>query len=254
VEAPALRSIEPPALEDINTRSAEPVQPERAEMASHTDEATKEDGVEPDLRGLLPDDWPTTAAAPTRPMPLVAPEEVEKAVADTKSALNNYEAVPPGNADARADAVSDFHGAAGEAGRLLSYRRPDESESAQGLTQFAELLETAAKKPALLTSLEALAAVRWPELPDGYGVLAVGTVQSQAPVGQLYEMKLESRGKDGRVTLYVTTAADPRDICSDGDRILVAGRVVEEPQINLPGYQDQEAKVLAAAYLYAVPR
>ena len=258
IESPTLKEVEPPAPEKSKER---PRQTERVDQARHVTAASPPERSEqpssvpmPDLTPLLPDDWPAANAQPQRQRSLISAAEINEALFATDSALKRYEETSPTSADARSEALADLHGAASEVGRLLSYRRPGDEELAESIDRFDLLLKQLAQKPAMFTGLEVLTADRWPDLPDGYGLLAAGTVKSQAQAGSLFSLTIQTAGKSGPVELHIAAPADPRDLCQPGDQVLIAGRLVEDPQKNLPGYEGQQPRILTAGYIFAVPR
>lgn len=239
-------------LEDLP--NVEPPVSERGDTVPRDDDPAPRAPPAPDLIGLLPDDWPIAVVEPPRRRSLVSTEELHEAVISTGAALRRYSALPATAGDARAEAVVDFHGAAGEVGRLLSYRESGDSELIEELNAFEKILGEAATKSALMTGLELQTAERWPDVPDGYGLLAAGIVKAIAPAGSVFAITLEAGGREQRVSLFITSLNDPKDVCAIGGRVLAAGRIVEEPKVNLPGYEGEQKKVLAAGSLWALPK
>jgi hypothetical protein len=109
-------------------------------------------------------------------------------------------------------------------------------------------LLTFVKQPKKLAMIGNQAAA-WLERTDRphQGIFLFGTVKRIQARGQLFETEVELAARQER-TVTVVSRVDPRRSFGSGDRILLLGAVVEQPEQNLLGYEGSESMVVMGGF------
>jgi hypothetical protein len=204
----------------------------------------------PDLTSLLPEDWPTRVLEPDRRREFLAAADLTDAISQSGGSLTRYQGTATSGGDWK-EAFVQLHADLGEIGRLLSYREPGQTGLSEPIGEVEKMLEKIAGDEQALAQLQTLTAEHWPDMADGRGLFAMGTVKEMQSAGELYSMLLHL--EDGK-TMPIATATNPEDLCQVGDRLFVIGRIVEEPKINLPGYEGELTKVLVSGFSYRLSK
>ncbi|MCO6457964.1 MAG: hypothetical protein J5I93_21890, partial [Pirellulaceae bacterium] len=85
------------------------------------------------------------------------------------------------------------------------------------------------------------------------GAFLAGTVQSVAPHGSLFEVRLVLEGDAQEQPLAVLLRDDPGGALAVGRQMLVLGAIVTDPELNLSGYTGSEPLVVVAGTHDVVP-
>jgi hypothetical protein len=243
-------TIEAPILTDPTAQ----LPTHRVEPANEETLAAAPRPPAPDLTDLLPENWSPFVVTPADDRRFPSVTDLTAAVHSAAAALKRYDDVPKEDAEGRRQAFIEMHTAIGEVGRLLSYRGPAGADLSQPIGELEQLFLSLAGKKGTLNAARFLTAQSWPELPDGQGFFAAGTVKQIQAAGPLFEMTLESTVRDTTASLPVITVGNPRDLCQPGDELIVVGRLVEQPKLNLPGYGGDQPRVLTAGFAWRVPK
>jgi hypothetical protein len=52
----------------------------------------------------------------------------------------------------------------------------------------------------------------------------------------------------------VLTTANPDDLCAVGDVLVIIGRILDEPQKHVPGYEGNQPRVLLLGHAVRAPK
>ena len=52
----------------------------------------------------------------------------------------------------------------------------------------------------------------------------------------------------------ILTTTNPDELCAVGDVVVIVGRVLDEPQKHLPGYEGQQSRVLLLGHCVRAPK
>jgi hypothetical protein len=249
-------AIEPPILSDPTADRPARKRDKARGPASAVDPAVATTGEPPsrapapDLTSLLPDDWPIRVPEMPQAHEILAAADLTTAIEQAAANLERYRDAAARGEESRREAFVQVHADLGEVGRLLSYREPGQTGLAPPIGDVEKLLTQVVGDAAAMKQLQKLTAQHWTELPDGRGLFAVGTVTETGMAGELYSVALEVDDDESPVTLPLAVVNDPENLCQTGDRVLVVGRIVEEPKTNLPGYEGGQPKVLMSGLCY----
>jgi hypothetical protein len=152
-------------------------------------------------------------------------------------------------------AFTNLYHAAGEAGRLLTYLNPRDAELSLDVDGLLAVLDTisGARGASRINAVKFLAAQRWTAAQPDDGLLIAGTVTQIQPAGRLFEIALDA-GSRTKLVVPVLTTANPDDLCAVGDVLVIAGRLLDDPQRQLPGYAGQQARVLLLGQAVRAPK
>lgn len=217
----------------------------------------------PDLTDLLPDE-PTSPPAADEPRPTNEPtsagepplatgEELARQVAAADRSLDRYDDTPRDDKDARQQAFTELYLAASSTGRVVSHLSTSDPDLAEPLASVRSLLAAIAGVPGKLTAVKFLADQQWPARKHDEGLLVAGVVKEIQSAGPMFQITLDASVRSSTLSIPVVTAFDPSDTAAIGDELLVLGRVIVEPQTNLPGYEGDAERVLLYGYSVKVP-
>jgi hypothetical protein len=242
-------TIEEPLLSDPTPAapSSDIPPPNVVDPASATSEeaVSTSSAAMPDLVALLPDDWPSRVPPRENQRAFLEAVELTDAINRAGQSLTQYQNAS-GSDETRRETFVQLHADLSEAGRLLSYREPGQTGLSQPIGEIEKLLEQIVASQPALEQLKALTHEHWPDIPDGRGFFVVGTVKGTQPAGDLYTISLTLDG-DRKLPVAITT--NPEDLCQPSDQLLVIGRIVEEPKVNLPGYDGGLPKLLKSGFV-----
>jgi hypothetical protein len=147
----------------------------------------------------------------------------------------------------------DFYRFTARLGEVLAYVNQNDPENQEHLFAIHQLLTQFGKQPNKLRQIGILADW-WGKQPEpaNSGVVHVGTVTEVAAAGRLIEAKIEVATKPSQ-TISVVTANNPGELLKTGTKVLFLGAVVQEPSINLGGYEGNSPEVIAGGYFVPVP-
>jgi hypothetical protein len=209
----------------------------------------------PDLTDLLPDSTPPAELAPADAKPAPSAAVLAQAVATAADALARYEGLPKEDAEARREAFTKLYQATGEVGRVISHLKPMDAELSEDIARLQDLLDTisGAKGSSKLNPVKSLAAQHWPAAKQDDGLLVAGTVKDIQPAGRLFEITLDGSSQS-ELFLPILTTTNPEELCAAGDILVAIGRVLDEPQKHLPGYEGQHSRVLLLGHAVRAPK
>jgi hypothetical protein len=81
------------------------------------------------------------------------------------------------------------------------------------------------------------------------GVVLAGKVQSAEQVGNLHQIKLQVTADTPQVTIL--SQADPG--VESGDQVLALGSIVENPSVELAGYDGADAQIVWSGLTLKLP-
>ncbi|HEX5103512.1 MAG TPA: hypothetical protein VFV87_06855 [Pirellulaceae bacterium] len=217
-----------------------------------------------DLTGLLPDgdtpiSTPADSAAPA-PLPPIAGGEatptataasLASAVQAANDALGNLEAGKEESKEVRQQLFTDFFLAVADAGRVISHLDPADADVADPLAQLQRLLGELAAQPGKVSAFGHLGRTHLPLRKAGEGFACAGKVIEYRVAGSVFETTLDLGGD---VRVLVVSPGNPQDFCEIGDQLLLAGRIVDEPQRNIRGYEGEAERVVMLGDAALVPK
>ncbi len=211
----------------------------------------------PDLTRLLPANTPPAPPLPP-PTPAQPPtaEDFTQAVVDAGDALARYDNSAGDEAEAKKAKFTDMYLAVSDVGRVVSHLSIHDAEIEGMVKELKSLLEKLAGVggPSKLSAVRFLAASHWPERKHGAGMLAAGVVKEFKAAGPHFEITLDAAARMAPLSLPVVSANNPQDFCQLEDELLLVGRVIDDPQTNLPGYEGQQPRVILLGYCIKVPK
>lgn len=209
----------------------------------------------PDLTDLLAAGTPP-AAAVTPPASRPPAEELGKAVSDAAGALERYDNFTGDDAETKRGKFTEMYVAVSEAGRLVSLLDAQDAEFAAPVGELKAVLEKIAGigGPSKLSAVKFLASSHWPQRKQGAGLLVAGTVKEIKRAGPQHEITLDAASRGLPLEIPVVSIANPEKLCQAGDELVIAGRIVEDPKANLPGYDGAAPRVLMLGYCVKVPK
>jgi hypothetical protein len=114
----------------------------------------------------------------------------------------------------------------------------------------ADLIESIATLKTFLTALtmgkmnalKSLTDLKLPERKHDEGVLVAGVVQDFQSAGSVFECTVQAGRKLAETPIIC--ANNPQDFCEPGDDVIILGRIVENPQKHIPGYEGEHRRVV----------
>lgn len=173
----------------------------------------------------------------------VAPAAIEQTVTSTAAARVAFDD-SKGKIDneARKQLATEMYNEGAKLGPMLAQAAKDDADFAATLEKVnAELYELGA--PARRSTLAFLTIQRLDSPDEETGAVFVGTVKEFRSVGSMYEMMVELPGRATR-TVAVVSESDPQKTFQVGDNAVVVGRVVRNPQKDLPKYGGEQTIVV----------
>ncbi len=195
---------------------------------------------------------PTLEPPATNEKPLPTAADFAKAVlaaADGYGKVNESTGQP---AEVRKQLYTDMYLAASEVGRIVTYLSTSDADLIEHVDTLKTFLTGLAMQPGKVSALKALTDLNLPERKHDEGVLVAGVVQDFKAAGSMFECTTQA-GKSLAET-PVISATNPQDFCQPGDELLIVGRVVENPQKNIPGYEGEHKRVVLYGYSVKVPK
>jgi hypothetical protein len=244
--------VEPPS----GTKPAEVTPPDN--VASPPSEAPSVD-----LTDLLPDgNSPlATTSKPTPPAPATEDSndqtpgataaDLANAATAATEALAKVEESKGETKEVRQQLFTDLYLAVAEGGRTLSHLDPADADVAEPLANFKQLLGGLAEQAGKLSAFGHLGRTHLPERKAGEGYAFSGKVIEYKVAGSVFESTLDA---GNGVTVQLVTLFNPQDLFQIGDQLLVAGRIVDEPQKNIAGYEGQAERVVLLGDAAKVPK
>jgi len=209
----------------------------------------------PDLTDLLPNDTPPAELLPADAKSVPSAASFAQAMATATDALARYEGLPKEDAEARREAFTKLFEATSEVGRVISFLNPLNTELSEDIARLQDLLDTisGAKGSSKLNPVKFLASQQWPKAKSDDGLLVAGTVKAIQPAGQLFEFTLDASSRS-EFFVPILTTTNPDELCAVGDVVVIVGRVLDEPQKHLPGYEGQQSRVLLLGHGVRAPK
>ncbi len=197
------------------------------------------------------------AEAPTEPpdpaeRPLPSAADFEKAVLAAAEGFGKVNDSTGQPAEVRKQLYTDMYLAACDVGRIVTYLSTSDSDLIEHVQTLKTFLTGLAMQPGKVSALKALTDLNLPEREHDEGVLVAAVVEDIQAAGSMFECLTQS-GKTLAKTPIVC-ATNPQDFCEPGDELLVVGRVVENPQKNIPGYEGEHKRVVLYGYSVKVPK
>jgi hypothetical protein len=152
--------------------------------------------------------------------------------------------------EVRKQLFTDLYLAVAEAGRVLSHLDPADADVADPLAQFKRFLSEVASQPGKVTAFGHLGRTHLPMRKADEGFAITGKVVEFHSAGSAYEITLDAGSS---INVLVVSLTNPQDYCAIGDQLLVGGRVIDEPQKNIPGYEGEAARVVLLGETAKVP-
>lgn len=210
----------------------------------------------PDLTNLIP--------AGTPPAPAVSPpaaagpptaEDFTQAVISAGDALARYDSATAEDPEAKKAMFTDMYVAIGETGRIISHIGASDAAVEGMVKELRTLLGKVAGVggPSKTPGVRFLASTHWTERKAGDGLLVAGTVKDFKAVGSLFEITLDAT-RTTPLTIPVVSTTNPQDFCQLSDELVVAGRLIDDPRTNLPGYEGDHSRILFLGYSVKAPK
>ena len=106
-------------------------------------------------------------------------------------------------------------------------------------------------QPGKVSAFGHLGRTHLPTRKAGEGFACAGKVIEYRAAGSVFETTLDA-GSDVRI--LVVSPSNPQDFCEIGDQLLLAGRIVDEPQKNVRGYAGEAERVVVLGDAALVPK
>jgi hypothetical protein len=193
---------------------------------------------------------PPTPATADKPLPTA--DDFAKAVhaaADGLTKVNESKGEPIA---VRQQRYTDMYLAASDVGRMTTLLSTSDSDLIEHVETLKTFLTSLAADSGKVKALKSLTDLQLPPRKHDEGVLVAAVVQDFHAAGSMFECVTQS-GRSLAETAIVC-ANNPQDFCQPGDELLVVGRVVEDPQKNIPGYEGDRPRVVLYGYSVTVPK
>ena len=133
-----------------------------------------------------------------------------------------------------------------------SQGRADVSEP---LTILKELLSGLAGQTGKMSAFGHLGRTHLPQRKAGEGIALAATVKDFKSAGTVFECMLDASAAGGEpIEVTLVSSGNPQDFCQIGDQLLIAGRIVDEPQKNIAGYEGEAQRVVMLGEIAKVPK
>ena len=175
---------------------------------------------------------PAPDAAPSGP----TSADLQTAIDKASDTLARLDATPRDQIEPRQKLYSELYDDCSEVGRIVSHLDPMSPEVQQLAQSLQTLLGTFAANEGKISAIRHLATQNLPERGHDQGIMLTGTVQDFSSAGFVHEMAIETSPLN-MTTAKVICRSDPQQFCRIGDGLIIVGRIVEEPQKNLAGYE-----------------
>jgi hypothetical protein len=191
------------------------------------------------------------SVTPSPAATIPTPADFQKTVLAAADSLTKVNDSTGQDAAERKKLFTDMYLAAAEMGRTVSYLSTSDAdlyETVQAMQTFLTALASSNK----VAAMKSLTDLQLPLRKHDEGVFLACTVQDIQAAGSLFECQV-SAGKSGSMAAVVAHN-NPQDFCKPGDELLIVGRIIDDPQKNLPGYEGASARVILYGYHVAVPK
>ena len=210
------------------------------------------DGDTPPASETNPSPSPRPEPAPESTAPLASAADLAAAVATANEALAKVETATSNNEpkEVRQQLFTELYAAVADGGSVLSHLDPADADAAEPLANLKQLLDNLAKQPGKLSAFGHLGRTNLAERKAGEGFAFAGKVIEYKAAGSVFESTLDA---GNGVTVQLVSLGNPQDFCEVGDQILAAGRIVEEPQKNIRGYEGEAERVVLLGHAALAP-
>jgi hypothetical protein len=194
---------------------------------------------------------PAPAPAPAEPDAFPTAADFQTAVTKATNSLAKINAATTATREERQDMFTEMYQAGCEMGRTITYLSPSDSDLAEQVKTMQSFLETLAGQSGKLSAIRFLASKNLPQRKAGEGIFVVGTVKDFQAVGSMFQCTLNAG--TGMEEVPVVSLDSPQQFCKIGDELVVIGRIVDDPQAKLPGYQGKQQRVILLGYQAVAP-
>lgn len=148
----------------------------------------------------------------------------------------------------RGELTDQFYQAFARLSEAVTYPPPNNPGTQELVGNLSGVLKTFANQPRKLAMI-GNQTVEWLDRSTRptEGVFMFGTVREITGTGRVYETKLELAALEKRL-VTVVSRVDPRRTFAAGDRILMLGAIVDQPERNLLGYEGNDARVVMGGF------
>jgi hypothetical protein len=164
------------------------------------------------------------------------------AAAERLSTLNDAPRDAP--TEQKQQLYTDVYQAAADAGRMTTYLSTADADLADHVATLQTFLT--ALTMGKMNGLKSLTDLKLPEKKHDEGVLVAAVVQDFRSAGSMFECTVQAGRK--LTETPIVCATNPQDFCQVGDDVLVIGRIVEDPQKHIPGYEGEHMRVVLYGY------
>lgn len=141
-----------------------------------------------------------------------------------------------------------FYQAFARLSEAMTYPPPDAPEVKELAATLNDILKTFQNQPEKLAMIGNQTAAWLKQSSHAtHGIFIFGTVETIQRSGNIYQTELEVGSREQRI-LTVVSRVDPRRTFDSGDRILMLGAMVEQPDRRLVGYEGQESMVVMGGF------
>jgi hypothetical protein len=233
---------EPPKTTSKGKKTKKPAEPQTTAPEPIIPEST------PTPEPTLPIDPPAVAE---KPIPSASDfAQAVVAAADALAKVNDQPEMQP--REVRQQLFTEMYLAAAETGRIVTYLSTSDSDLIEHVNTLQTFLTALASTPGKVSALKSLTDLQAPARKHDEGVLVAGSVQDFKASGSMFELTTLAGKK--RTETPVICANNPQDFCAPGDELLIVGRVVENPQKHIPGYEGDHARVVLYGYSVMAPK
>jgi hypothetical protein len=194
---------------------------------------------------------------PLRGGPTTRTADLERALADTEAAWKRLSEAADPTADQERESRMALYRSLSRLGDVVTHVDHNDAGIEDQVEQIRSLLYDVGRDRTTFAFLGSTAA-DWIDDHDrpSAGVVLAGTVRQQRQPGELYEVQIELAGDtDEPRIVNVLGWIDPKMAQLRGDRVIVVGAFVSDPQANLSGYTGSEKEVICGGFgVLVLPR
>ncbi len=242
-------------VDDTDEHAASSDVPGTGGGADNAHTAVADDDTLEDLPDDPPPDEPVEERLGVRNAPSYTGDELGKALKEADDFKAKVEAEGGMDLTARPQDAADMYRALCNLSERATFVDPDGNQVKDRLAAAEGIVLDLSKKKSQLDAIGRFGAT-WLELGEkrpGNGIALAGTVMSIAPQGELFDTELQLFA-GGQPVVTVMSKVDPQEAYSKDDRIVILGSVVEEPSLNLAGYEGNQSIVTWRGYPVILPK